>query len=82
MPLMTPIADISGITRQVAVLAFQFGDGITNNIIPTSTSLFACLGMCGLRYDKYLKWLMPVFIALNVIAFAVLTVLQLMQWGG
>lgn len=81
MPLMTPIADIAGISRQVAVSAFQFGDGITNCIIPTSTSLFACLGMCGLRYDKYVRWVMPLVIALSIFAAVMLAVLQMAGWG-
>lgn len=81
MPLMTPVADIAGISRQVAVTAFQFGDGITNCIIPTSTSLFACLGICGLRYDKYVRWVLPLVIGLSVFAAVILAVLQIAQWG-
>ncbi|GAM70684.1 S-transferase [Vibrio sp. JCM 19236] len=43
MPLLAPLADIAGVTRQVAVLAFQLGDGFTNIIVPTSASLMATL---------------------------------------
>ncbi|NMS37535.1 TIGR00366 family protein, partial [Vibrio parahaemolyticus] len=39
MPLLAPLADIAGVTRQVAVLSFQLGDGFTNVIVPTSASL-------------------------------------------
>lgn len=49
MPLMAPLSDIVGVTRQVAVLAFQLGDGFTNLIVPTSGVLIACLG--GARLD-------------------------------
>lgn len=38
MPIMTPLADVIGVTRQVAVLAYQYGDGLSNTIIPTSGS--------------------------------------------
>ena len=44
MPLMAPLSDLIGVSRQVAVLAFQLGDGLTNMIVPTSASLMGCLG--------------------------------------
>lgn len=56
MPIMTPLADILGISRQTAVLAFQYGDGLSNSLWPTSGILMASLGMAGIPYDKWLKW--------------------------
>ena len=47
MPMMAPLSDLVGVTRQVAVLAFQFGDGFTNLVVPTSGALIGCPG--GLR---------------------------------
>ena len=41
MPIMAPLSDLLGVTRQVAVLAFQLGDGFTNLIVPTSGLLMA-----------------------------------------
>ncbi len=58
MPIMAPLADVLGITRQTAVMAFQFGDGFTNSIIPTG-GIFAALSIAGVTYDKWLKYVMP-----------------------
>ena len=56
MPLMAPLADIAGITRQVAVLAFQLGDGFTNLIVPTSGCLMACIGAAHIDWATWAKW--------------------------
>lgn len=56
MPIMTPLADIVGITRQSAVLAFQYGDGFSNQIIPTSAALMGVLGMGKIPYEAWFKY--------------------------
>ncbi|PSW20728.1 putative basic amino acid antiporter YfcC [Photobacterium sanctipauli] len=56
MPLMAPLADLAGVTRQVAVLAFQLGDGFTNIIVPTSASLMATLGVCRIDWGDWAKF--------------------------
>ena len=56
MPIMTPLADIVGITRQTAVLAFQYGDGFSNQIIPTSAALMGVLGMGKIPYEAWFKY--------------------------
>ncbi|NOI27548.1 putative basic amino acid antiporter YfcC [Vibrio coralliilyticus] len=56
MPLLAPLADIAGVTRQVAVLAFQLGDGFTNIIVPTSASLMATLGVCRIDWGVWVKF--------------------------
>lgn len=56
MPLMAPLADLAGVTRQVAVLAFQLGDGLTNLIVPTSGVLMAALGAARLDWSKWIKF--------------------------
>lgn len=56
MPLMAPLADLIGVTRQVAVLAFQLGDGLTNIIVPTSGCLMAILGVARLDWKKWAKF--------------------------
>jgi uncharacterized ion transporter superfamily protein YfcC len=53
MPLMAPLGDLVGVSRQVAVLAFQLGDGLTNLIVPTSGALIGSLGVA--RLD-WLTW--------------------------
>lgn len=62
MPIMVPLADILGITRQTAVMAFQFGDGFTNSIIPTSASLMAYLSMGKIPYEKWFKFIAPLML--------------------
>jgi uncharacterized ion transporter superfamily protein YfcC len=81
MPIMVPLADLTGITRQVAVQAFQFGDGFTNCIIPTASVLMGCLGLSGIPYEKYVKWAAPLIAIQLVLAAIALVVLQLLHWG-
>lgn len=56
MPLMAPLSDLVGVTRQVAVLAFQLGDGFSNLIVPTSGALIGCLGAARLDFGKWIKF--------------------------
>ncbi len=56
MPLMAPLADLVGVTRQVSVLAFQLGDGFTNVIVPTSASLMATLGVCRVDWGDWARF--------------------------
>ena len=64
MPLMTPIADLSGISRQIAVLAYQFGDGFTNMIVPTNAVLMGILGIGKIPYDRWFKFIFPLILKL------------------
>ncbi len=59
MPIMVPLSDVLGINRQVAVLCYQFGDGFTNSIIPTSSTLMALLGLSKIPYEKWVKFIAP-----------------------
>lgn len=59
MPLMTPLADIVGVTRQTAVTCFHLGDGISNAFTPTSGALMASLGMAKIPWDKWAKAVLP-----------------------
>lgn len=59
MPLMAPLADLSGITRQTAVLAYQFGDGFTNMIIPTSGVTVGTLAMAKIPFERWARWHWP-----------------------
>jgi len=67
MPLMTPIADLAGISRQVAVLAYQFGDGFTNMVVPTNAVLMGILGIGRIPYDKWFKFIFPLILKLWVL---------------
>ncbi len=56
IPIMAPFADMVGVSRQAMVLAFQFGDGFTNMLTPTSGVLMAALAMARIPYTRWLKW--------------------------
>jgi len=56
MPLLTPLADLVGITRQTAVLAFNFGDGFSNVIFPTNALLLIALSFSVVSYAKWIRW--------------------------
>lgn len=56
MPILAPLADLVGITRQTTVLAFDFGDGFSNMIFPTNALLIIALGLTVVSYPKWLKW--------------------------
>ncbi|NWQ41955.1 YfcC family protein [Bacillus sp. EB106-08-02-XG196] len=81
MPILSPLADMIGITRQVAVQAFQFGDGFTNSIFPTSGTLMASLAVAGVSWIKWAKWMLPLFIIWCGIAIVMLTIAVLIGWG-
>ncbi|WP_010651260.1 YfcC family protein [Oceanobacillus massiliensis] len=81
MPLLTPLADMVGVTRQVAVQAYQFGDGLTNLIFPTSGILMASLAVAEVPYTKWLKWVFPLFIIWLVIAVLTLIIGVMINWG-
>ncbi len=59
MPIMAPLAELSGITPQTAVLAYQFGDGFSNMIIPTSGVTVGTLAMARIPYEKWFRWNLP-----------------------
>lgn len=68
MPLLAPLSDIAGVTRQVSVLAFQLGDGFTNIIVPTSASLMATLGVCRIDWGDWVKFIWRFMLLLFIIA--------------
>jgi len=68
MPLMAPLSDLLGVSRQVAVLAFQLGDGLTNMIVPTSAALMGCLGAARLDWIEWLRVVLRLYIALFALA--------------
>ncbi len=59
MPVLVPLSDLLGLSRQVTVLAYQYGAGITDMIIPTSGTLMAVLAIAGVRYEEWIRWVVP-----------------------
>ena len=80
MPIMVPVADLSNISRQVAVQAFQFGDGFTNCFIPTSGVLMGVLGLAGIAYGKYVRWFLPMLLLQILMGCATVTLMQIFGW--
>ncbi len=72
MPIMAPFSDLIGVSRQATVLAFQFGDGFTNMITPTSGILIAVLAIARIPYSKWFKLILPLILILIVIGYLLL----------
>ena len=72
MPIMAPFSDMIGVSRQATVLAFQFGDGITNMITPCSGVLMAVLSVAKIPYEKWFKWVWKFILLLIVVCFLLL----------
>lgn len=68
LPIMIPLGEVLGLTRQVTILAFQIGDGLSNLVNPTLGGLIAMLGMCRVPLDRWLKFIFPLTIILFIIA--------------
>jgi uncharacterized ion transporter superfamily protein YfcC len=64
MPLMAPLGDLVGVSRPISVLAFLFGDGFANMIVPTNAVLMGILGIAGIPYDKWFKFCLPLLLKL------------------
>ncbi|MFC3418290.1 YfcC family protein [Salinicoccus hispanicus] len=79
IPLLAPIGDIVGVSRQSVVLAFQMGDGLANYLFPTSAILMAGLSIANIPYEKWLRFVWPVMLVW-VVAGATFMVVSL--WIG
>ncbi len=80
MPIMAPLADLVGVARQTAVLAFQFGDGFSNLIIPTSGVLMGALSLAGVPWDKWARWVLPLELLFLVVGLLLLVPAVLTGW--
>ncbi len=82
MPIMAPFSDLIGVSRQATVMAFQFGDGFTNMITPTSGVLIGVLGVARIPYDKWVKWITPFMVVLIILGFLLLIPTVTMELSG
>ncbi len=74
MPLMAPIADLTGVSRQTAVLAYQFGDGFTNMVVPTNALLMGMLALARIPYPQWVRFVAPLLVKLFAVAVVVLLI--------
>jgi uncharacterized ion transporter superfamily protein YfcC len=72
MPILLPIADLVGVTRQVAVTAYCFGDGFSNMAYPTNPVLLICLGLTVVSYPRWIKWTAKLWFWVIIVTFAFL----------
>jgi len=81
MPLMVPLADLLHIPRQVAVLAYQFGDGFSNMIIPTNAVLMGIIGIAGIPYGHWFRFCLPLILKLMLASSVVLVLAVVFGYG-
>jgi uncharacterized ion transporter superfamily protein YfcC len=72
MPIMAPVAELTGVPAQTAILAYQFGDGFTNMIVPTNALLMGMLQLGKIPYQRWLRFILPLMVKLYVIAIVAL----------
>ncbi|MDQ0859978.1 YfcC family protein [Bacillus sp. V2I10] len=82
MPILAPLSDLIGVTRQTAVLAYQFGDGLGNILFPTSGYFLATLALAGVPWQKWVRFYLPLFLVWLVLAIVFLITAQVIQWNG
>jgi uncharacterized ion transporter superfamily protein YfcC len=80
MPIMAPLGDLVGITRQTTVFAFQLAEYI-NPILPTSGVTMGVLGLARLRWEKWARWFLPLMIIWIIFGLLTLIPPVLMRWG-
>ena len=81
IPVMVPLGELVGITRQVTVLAFQMGDGFSNIFWPTNPLLIVAVSLAGITWTKWARFMLPLQIMLILAGFLMLTIAVLIGWG-
>lgn len=81
IPILAPLADMVGITRQTAVMAYNFGDGFSNMFYPTNALLLIGLGLTVVSYPKWIRWSIKIQIPLFIISFAFLAFAVAIGYG-
>ncbi|WP_232731540.1 YfcC family protein [Tenacibaculum sp. SZ-18] len=74
LPVMIPLGEVLGLTRQTTILAFQIGDGVTNLVNPTLGGLIGMLSMCRVPLNRWFKFILPLVIIILVLSWTVLTI--------
>src|SRR5699024_1742584 len=82
MPIMAPLSDLVGVSRQTAVLAFQFGDGISNILTPTSGYFMAALAAAGVSWSTSVRWIWPLILIQYALGGISVLVAYLFIWPG
>jgi uncharacterized ion transporter superfamily protein YfcC len=80
MPILAPLADLIGMTRQTMVLAFQLGGSWLNITMPTDPVTIAAIGFAHIPFAKWLKWIAPFLVLMYLLSFALLIPPYFMKW--
>lgn len=81
MPIIAGLADLAGVTRQTAVLAFSFGDGFSNMLYPTNPVLMIALGFTVISYQKWFKWVCKIQLLAIALSIILLIIANAIQYG-
>ena len=81
MPILAPLGDLVGITRQTNVLAYQLGNGLTNVFIPTQGYFMAALGILKIPWEKWVRWLLPLLLTWLALGMAAVIIAQALHFG-
>lgn len=81
IPIMAPLGDLVGVTRQTAVIAFQLGDGLSNIITPTSGYFMAGLALAKIPWEKWAKWFIKIVAVLYLVGLIFVLIAQFMKLG-
>ncbi|WZL73970.1 YfcC family protein [Clostridiaceae bacterium 35-E11] len=81
IPILAPLSDLVGVTRQTAVLAYQFGDGISNIFTPTSGYFMAGLALAKVPWSKWAKWILPLILLEYLLGGILVTIAQIIKFG-
>ena len=81
MPVLSPLADVVGVTRQTAVLAYQFADGFSNILTPLQGYFMAGLALAGIPYQKWIRWIAPLALMWFVLGGIFVVIATLINYG-
>ena len=79
--MIAPLASLVGLSSQIAVSAFCFGDGFTNMLYPTNALLMITLGVSVVSYPKWFKWTLPIQLVMVVLSIVALSVAVLIGYN-
>lgn len=81
LPIMIPVGELLGLTRQTTILAFQIGDGVTNLFNPALGGLIAMLSMCRVPFDRWLRFIVPLVGLILLVSWLFLLFSVYIKWG-
>jgi len=80
IPILSPLCDLVGVTRQTMVLAYQLGDGILNMWEPTSPEVYSILGAAKIKFSEWFKWALPITLIWTATGFILVIIAQIIGY--